>query len=78
MHQVVGLAVLSSCYKTEKKSLHCGSRLDSDNILMLKERKALSFRECKLTIVLKSVEYTIMSWSKNVLLIVIDTHKLHS
>lgn len=33
--------------------------------------------KCKLTTVLKSIEYT-MSWSKNLLLIVIDTHKLHS
>lgn len=44
---------------------------------MLQGRKALSHYECKLTTVLKSTEYT-MSWSKNVLLIVIDTHKLHS
>lgn len=77
MHQVVGSAVLSSLCKIEKVSIVL-SRPDSDNILMLKQKKALSFWECKLTIVLKSVEYTIMSWSKNVLLIVTDTHKLHS
>lgn len=39
MHQVVGLAVLSSLYKMEKFSTVV-SRPDSDNILMLKrERK---------------------------------------
>lgn len=76
MYQVVGLAVLSSLYKTEKVSIVV-SRPDSDNILTLQEKKALSFWECELTIVLKSVVYT-MSRSKNVLLIVIDTHKLHS
>lgn len=48
MHQVVGLAVLSSLYKMEKFSTVV-SRPDSDNILMLKrerkkkKKKALSF-----------------------------------
>lgn len=44
MHQVVGLAVLSSLYKIEKVSIVV-STPDSDNILMLKEKKkkALSF-----------------------------------
>ena len=38
MHQVVGLAVLSSFYKIEKVSIVV-SRPDSDNILMLKGKK---------------------------------------
>lgn len=39
MHQVAGLVVLSSLYKTEKVSI-VASRLDSsDNILMLKEKR---------------------------------------
>lgn len=43
MHQIVGLVVLSSLYKTEKVSI-VPSRPDSDNILMLKrKKKALSF-----------------------------------
>lgn len=41
MHQIVGLAVLSSLYKIEKVSIVVHGP-DSDNILMLKEKKALS------------------------------------
>lgn len=52
------------------------SRPDSDNIPMPRKKGTIILR-MQLTIVLKSVEYT-MSWSKNALLIVIDTHKLHS
>lgn len=39
MHQVVGLAVLSSLYKTEKVSIVVSRPDFSDNILMLKEKK---------------------------------------
>lgn len=39
MHQVAGLAVLSSLYKTEKVSIVASRPDSSDNILMLKEKK---------------------------------------
>lgn len=39
MHQVVGLAVLSSLYKIEKVSIVVSRPDSSDNILILKEKK---------------------------------------